>query len=206
MSVQTRREFLIASGCLAAATTTMASAAEDRRRPAEFQITEISGKPRQRGEQYGRAFKDGIAAFLDREIYQSFIGRPSPKDAMLRYADACGKAVQAYSPVIHDELEGVARGAGLKFEEAVLITLHEELYHKGVLPKVPHCTAVAVGPPDTADGRAYVGQTWDWMPSVAGLSTMLHWKRPEGPSLLAYAYPGLWVGAGLNSAGLALCW
>src|SRR5262249_3387502 len=25
-------------------------------------------------------------------------------------------------------------------------------------------------------------------------------------SLLAYAYPGLWVGAGLNTAGIALCW
>jgi hypothetical protein len=44
------------------------------------------------------------------------------------------------------------------------------------------------------------------MQSVFGLSSMLHWKRTEGPSLLSYAYPGLWVGAGLNSAGLALCW
>src|SRR5262249_6601911 len=25
-------------------------------------------------------------------------------------------------------------------------------------------------------------------------------------SLLAYGFPGLWVGAGLNSSGLALCW
>src|SRR5262249_54523389 len=37
-------------------------------------------------------------------------------------------------------------------------------------------------------------------------SSILLWKRPEGASLLAYAYPGLWVGAGLNSAGIALCW
>jgi isopenicillin-N N-acyltransferase-like protein len=65
---------------------------------------------------------------------------------------------------------------------------------------------VAAGPPDTADGRSFVGQTWDWMASVYGLSSMLLWKRSQGPHLLAYAYPGLWVGAGLNSAGLALCW
>src|SRR5262249_53632367 len=44
------------------------------------------------------------------------------------------------------------------------------------------------------------------MASVYGLSSMLLWQRPEGPSLLAYAYPGLWVGAGLNSAGVGLCW
>jgi isopenicillin-N N-acyltransferase-like protein len=71
---------------------------------------------------------------------------------------------------------------------------------------VEHCTAIAAGPPDTSDGNTYVGQTWDWMESVYGLSSMLHWKRPEGPSLLAYAYPGLWTGAGLNSKGLALTW
>src|SRR5262249_33704457 len=91
-------------------------------------------------------------------------------------------------------------------EELVLIALHEELYHRGVLPSVDHCTALAAGPPETADGHTYVGQTWDWMTSVYGLSSMLLWQRTEGPSLLAYAYPGLWVGAGLNSAGIALCW
>jgi hypothetical protein len=44
------------------------------------------------------------------------------------------------------------------------------------------------------------------MTSVSGMSSMLLWRRTEGPSLLAYSYPGLWVGAGLNSAGIALCW
>jgi hypothetical protein len=44
------------------------------------------------------------------------------------------------------------------------------------------------------------------MGSVAGMSSVLRWRRDDGPSLLAYAFPGLWVGAGLNSAGLALCW
>src|SRR5262249_1707106 len=52
----------------------------------------------------------------------------------------------------------------------------------------------------------YVGQTWDWMTSVAGLSSVVLWKRPEGPDLLGYGYPGLWCGAGLNTAGIALCW
>ena len=100
----------------------------------------------------------------------------------------------------------MAEGSGLRLEEHVLLTLHEELYHRGVLPPVPHCTAVAVGKPETRDGIAYVGQTWDWMPSVAGMSTMLEWRRSDGPSVLAYAFPGLWVGAGLNANGLALCW
>jgi hypothetical protein len=169
-------------------------------------VTVISGKPRERGRIYGSRFSDGIHSFLEREIYQAFTEKPSPKNELLQYAAACGKAVRRYAPVIYDELEGMAEGTGLELSEILLLTLHEELYHRGVLPKIDHCTAVAAGPPDTGDGNTYVGQTWDWMQSVFGLSSMLHWKRDEGPSLLAYAYPGLWVGAGLNSAGLALCW
>jgi isopenicillin-N N-acyltransferase-like protein len=127
---------------------------------------------------------------------------------LLRYAGQCANAIKDYSPALTDELEGMAEGADLRLEEIVLITLHEETagHKNGTLPPVQHCTALAAGPPDTSDGNSYVGQNWDWMPSVYGLSQMLLWKRPEGPSLLAYAYPGLWVGAGLNSAGIALCW
>lgn len=173
---------------------------------ADHALTVITGKPRERGKQYGRQFKDAIHAFLDKEIYQAFIQKPSPKDDLLRYAGQCGRAIRNYSPTIMDELEGLAEGTDLRLEEVILLSLHEEIGKKGVLPKVEHCTALAAGPPDTSDGSTYVGQNWDWMPTVYGLSSMLLWKRPEGPSLLAYSYPGLWVGAGLNSAGIALCW
>jgi hypothetical protein len=207
--VTTRRTFLLSAlgstGALTGLGRATARAEGPAPKPPPFTRTVISGKPRERGRQYGKQFADGIRAFLDKEIYRAFVGKPSPKDHMLRYADACGQEVRTYSPVIFDELEGMAEGSGLRLEDLVLVTLHEELFHKGVLPKVPHCTAVAVGPPDTAGGGV-VGQTWDWMESVFGLSSVLHWKRPEGPSLLAYGFPGLWCGAGLNSAGLALCW
>src|SRR5688572_31563133 len=172
----------------------------------EHGLTVISGNPRERGRTYGQAFCPQIQAFLNTEIYQAFNNHPATREEMRRYAAACAEQIKEYAPIIYGELEGMAEGAGLPLSEIVLITLHEELDHRGALPKVQHCTAVAVGPPDTSNGRAYVGQTWDWMPSVFGQSTMLHWQRDEGPSLLAYAYPGLWVGAGLNSAGLALCW
>ena len=178
-----------------------------RRKVAPFgDVTVISGSARERGRQYGKQFSDGIHEFLDREIYTAFVGQPAKKDDLLRYAGACAKVIRTECPVIADELEGMAEGSGLRLEEHILLTLHEELYHRGVLPPVSHCTAVAVGKPETLHGTAFVGQTWDWMPSVAGMSTMLQWRRSEGPSLLAYAFPGLWVGAGLNANGLALCW
>ena len=165
----------------------------------------IAGNPRDRGRAYGRQYAEAIRQFLDREILTPFVSETQTKDSLLRYAGACMDVIRTECPIIADELEGMAEGTGLRVEEHVLLTLHEELYHRGNLPPISHCTAVAVGPKETA-GSTFVGQTWDWMPSVAGLSSMVEWRREDGPSVLAYGYPGLWVGAGLNSAGLALCW
>jgi hypothetical protein len=160
----------------------------------KFHFSKIAGSPRERGRAYGRQFGDGIRSFLDKEIFGAFSGKVFPKDEMLRYAAACGKSIESNCPIIHEELGGMAEGSGIPFEELVLITLHEELYHKGVLPKLPHCTASAAGPPDTA-GDTYVGQTWDWMTSVAGLSSMVHWKRPKDLMCWVTDFPGF--GSGL---------
>ncbi|HWQ55415.1 MAG TPA: C45 family peptidase [Bryobacteraceae bacterium] len=176
-------------------------------------LTVISGRPRERGIQYGRKFREPIRSFLEKEIYETFTKTPPKsstqapnKEEMLRYAALCGKEIRGYSPVIMQELEGMAEGAGLELEEAVLLSLHEELWHRGNLPAPEHCTALAAGPPDTSDGSTYVAQSWDWMQRVYGMSSLLLWKRPEGPSLLSYSYPGLWAGAGMNSSGIALVW
>ena len=208
-----RREFVHHMAKLAVAAGTVEAAGElahaKELDPAQVQphrLTVISGKPRERGRQYGHEFRDAIREMLDREFYSAFSNSKISRDDLLGYAGQCAGEIRAYSPEVMDELEGMADGAGLKVAEAVLMTLHEELWHRGVLPSVPHCTAIATGPPDTNDGNTYVGQTWDWMPSVYGLSSMLLWKRSEGPDLLGYAYPGLWAGAGMNDAGIALCW
>jgi hypothetical protein len=168
------------------------------------EATVIAGNPRQRGLAYGTKFSSQIRGFLEREIYGPFADHFS-KSELLDYAAACHKVIGAECPIIAEEMAGMSEGSGLSVEEHVLITLHEELYHRGVLPPVPHCTAIGLAPPVTS-GETLIGQTWDWMQSVAGLSTMLEWRRDDGPSLLAYSFPGLWVGAGLNDAGLALCW
>jgi hypothetical protein len=203
-----RRRFLqysAAAAVLAAGAPRGLFAASEAKQP-PFEIATIEGAPRESGKMYGERFGEAIRAFLDREILGTFVGKPASREQLLAYGKECGEKVREFSPEIYEECLGIAEGAGIARDEQFLITLHEELYHRSTLPPISHCTAVAVGPPATRGKAAFVGQTWDWMESVAGLSTMLHWKRATGPSVLAYAFPGLWVGAGLNSAGLALCW
>ena len=170
----------------------------------------LEGTARERGSDYGARFGSEIRAFLDEEIYRPFIGKPASREQLHRYAAECGRVVREVCPMVAEEFEGIARGAGVSFDEVILINLHEELYHRGDLPKSGHCTAVAVGPPVTGGGRTFVGQTWDWMTSVAGKSDVTEWRRDSGPdggvSVLAYGFPGMPAGAGLSSAGIALCW
>lgn len=168
--------------------------------------TTLDGEPRDCGRSYGKLFRDGIRSFLEKEIFNAFLDKPSSKEQLLSYAAACGKVLRAECPLIADEFTGIAEGSGLTFDEIILINLHEELYHRVELPKHGHCTAVAVGPPYTGNKNTYVGQTWDWMESVAGTSAVVEWRRKGGVAVLAYGFPGMPIGAGLNSEGIALCW
>ena len=209
----TRRQVLslCAGGAVAAIGLSPATAAERRpldERPeaSDHTLVTITGSPRERGRVYGRRFADAIRDFLDTQIYAPFDKDNSIRDELFRYAAACLPPIRQLSPELVDELEGMAEGSGLRLEEHLLITLQEELWHRGVIPSVEHCTAVAAGPPATSDGHTYVGESWDWFPQLYGKSQMLLWKRSDGPSVLSYSCPGLPTGAGLNSAGIALCW
>jgi isopenicillin-N N-acyltransferase-like protein len=167
----------------------------------------IAGTARARGQAYGKRFREGIHDFLNREIYTALVGKPSSKEEMLAYAADCAVVVREMCPMIAEELAGIAEGAGLEFNEVVLIQLHEEVYHRTPLPKHGHCTAVAVGPTDSTEKHAFVGQTWDWMTTMAGKSQLTEWRRGvDGADVLAYSYPGLPFGAGMNSHGIAFCW
>jgi hypothetical protein len=205
VSKQLDRRAFLAAGALGLALPRRLLAEASWPKVADHTLTTVAGNPRERGRQYGKQFATAIGEFLDREIVIPF-GNKVTRGDMLRYAGQCAKEIHAYSPEVFDELEGMAEGARMRLEEIVAITLHEEFFHQGILPAAEHCTAIAAGPPDTDDNHTYVGQTWDWFVSLYGASRMLRWQRPEGPSVLAYAYPGLWIGAGLNSSGIALCW
>jgi hypothetical protein len=204
----TRRSFLRQATLSGLSAAGVLGAASRARAQAATSVRTISGEPWQRGVAYGRQFADPIKRFLQAEIFDAYAGKPVPREDLLRYASACAETVRTYSPVTYEELRGMAEGASLPLEQMVLLTLLEELpkTRKRGVPVPGHCTPLAAGPPDTLDGHTFVAQTWDWIKSALDLSSMLQWERPEGPSLLTYAYPGLWASAGLNTAGVGLTW
>ena len=189
----TRREWLAGA---AAGLSSVALGTQEE----EFKPAVISGTPRERGKQYGRTFKNDIRAFLDKE-YAKVLKPGANRDQALRYVDGCGKQIRKFSKVATEEIEGIAEGAGLKMEEVLLLQCHEELWYQGLVPPGDHCAALSAAPPDTGDGNTYVGQSYEWW----WRCSWLHWKRTDGPSVLAYTYPGILASVGMNSAGIALC-
>src|SRR5438093_12226791 len=99
-----RREFMEQVAIYGAAASLLGNAAAAEKKPPpkapDHTLTVIAGKPRERGRQYAQKFKDGIHAFLDREIYAAFAKKGPAKDEMLRYAGACSKTSKGYSPTI----------------------------------------------------------------------------------------------------------
>jgi isopenicillin-N N-acyltransferase-like protein len=193
---------------LLAASTSRVGGAEPAAEPLrEFPpATVVAGHPEERGRAYGEQSREAIRDFLQKEVYAPFAGQPATKEQMLSFAAACGNVVRDQCPMIAEEFQGIADGAGITFAEVMLINLHEELYHRTELPYHGHCTAVAVGPTGAGNEHTYVGQTWDWMQSVAGKSQVIEWRRGDGASVLAYGFPGMPMGAGVSSEGIALCW
>lgn len=205
--MQSRREMLRTLAVSAAAPWMNLSRgmAADESSPFPPLLT-ISGSPAERGRTYALRFRQEIEAFLDREIWEAFTNRPASRQEMLAYGEACQPEIRRYCPEVLEEIEGVARAIERPVAEVVLLHAHEELTHNPTLKPNGHCTGLGITKPYTADEKTFLCQTWDWMPSAFGRSRMLLWQRGNGPSVLAYGFPGLPIGAGVNSEGIAFVW
>src|SRR5688572_7820883 len=60
----------------------------------------VEGEPRDCGRAYGKLFRRGIRSFLENEIFNAFLDKPSSKEQLLGYAAACGKVLRAECPLI----------------------------------------------------------------------------------------------------------
>lgn len=181
---------------------------------ASLPLLQLSGSPREIGENHGRAVADLIAHNLDLYFHR-FAGEVSlPRDEVLRRTEQCWPSVRAHSAAFVDMVEGLARGAGRPVMEIAALNLRYELFYGEFsrLGKIElgwrpapagECTVFAVTPEATADGHLWVGENWDWIPGVEGV--VQHVTLPCGLRVLSFTEAGIAGGKiGLNSAGIGL--
>ena len=173
-----------------------------------FKEVTLTGMPYERGRQYGAACKKEIA--LSMRTYESLFVRhrnitwEQARKLSLLYLPAIRELDEAYVR----EMQGIADGAGVTFEDILVINSRSELLYSNlpVDTEVPQeCTAFSLLPPATLDGAVIAGQNWDYAPVQREAVIIVRIPgEGERPTLLFFPEAGMIGGKGCNSAGLSL--
>ncbi len=168
-----------------------------------YDVLEISGNPFSKGRQYGKEKKKEIDNLIN-YLYSTFENDKTSKTEILNHVKKHIPYIEAVSPIITEELKGIAQGSDKLYEEIAMIHLHEE--KSGFSSH--NCTAFAATGTATRDGETLIGQTWDISKNLCENcgAFILKEKNSNEPDILAYTYAGLLSGAGINSKGLSLVW
>ena len=171
-------------------------------------VISLEGSPYNIGLKHGSQAKEAITKNVQFYInhWGYFCG--VTKAQILEDASKFIPVIAQFDPQIIEELNGIAKGAGLQIEEIIMINARWELnyaYNKWATPKqLPPegCTAFAVTSEVTSDQHTLVGQNWDYNPHDSLL--IVHIKQEDKPTIVMSIEAGAVGQKGLNSAGIGI--
>ena len=181
----------------------------------EIPMVEVRGTHREVGQQIGVKMKPALERMLQRAP-----GDLAPgvewKDMLLK-GDLCLAHSRAAYPQFVEEIEGVAEGSGLPFEE-LFLQVCEELWEPAAwrvnvstVSSVPSaqvaprgCTDFAARGRATIDGSTLLAHTNDLSPEVEQDLVILKVQAGDEPEFLGVSVGGLAYSAGFNAAGISM--
>lgn len=180
-----------------------------RGRQLPFPELEAKGKPGDLGISHGKSFSAQIQYNLDFYLnWLSHSNRVSSK-RLLELARGFIPVVETHFPELVEEMDGIARGAGMKFEQIVLINARTDIAAlvKAELTrkKVPACTSLALFGKNEKKGSLALGQNWDWDTSMARAPVILRLSPANHPRLVTLAEAGMLAKIGFNQHRLGVC-
>ncbi|WP_313810705.1 C45 family peptidase [Glutamicibacter sp.] len=188
-----------------------------------IRLVEISGTPRQRGQQYGEQAHDLIALAINYYSaalkQQTSMDWPSITSSVLKWLPLCNQL----APHLVEEMRGIAEGADVSFEEILTLNLRGEFVHSyraqqagqglaqsalGVdeeeRSSVDGCTSFFLTGDASGTGHTLIGQNWDWRTLTAETTMVLRIKQDPLPTIVMQVEAGQVGRHGANSAGIAL--
>ncbi|MFF8956814.1 C45 family autoproteolytic acyltransferase/hydolase [Streptomyces sp. NPDC014894] len=186
-------------------------------------IVRASGGPRERGRQYGSAARERVLLSLENyeRVYETFAGLPWEGATAL--AETFVPAVARVQPDALEEMEGIALGAGVAFEDVLALNLRTEILFSGKARKIaaagggaaPGSAARAPGSSAGVPGECtsfcdlrgpepVVGQNWDWIPFSHRTVVVLEAAPERGPRWVSVVEAGLLAKFGMNAAGVTV--
>jgi isopenicillin-N N-acyltransferase-like protein len=178
-----------------------------------FPLYEISGAPRERGRAYGEQARERIVGSIAHYSEQARRWNLS--------REAMDEIIHSYVPVVRKfdenyltEMQGIADGAGVRFEDIFLLNARTEVMKLAFKPELrarllagestDGCTSVTVMPDASRDGQLIHAQNWDWKVECSGTGVVLRILRDDGPDILTFTEAGMLARSGLNSAGISI--
>jgi isopenicillin-N N-acyltransferase like protein len=179
---------------------------------APFPLIDLSGSPRERGRQHGKAVPDrikrGIKMYADTLLKNGVDWKH-----LEQRAEAMVPTIEKFDPAYVEEMRGIAEGANEPFAGIMLMNARTEMVAAARKQQVQQhfpdgCTAALALPEASADGVLLHGQNWDWRAECAETGVVLRIRRDDGPEagpdILTFTEAGGLARSGLNSAGIGL--
>ena len=161
-----------------------------------FPLVEVSGSAYEMGHQHGAQAADLVERYL--LWIEKLTGKP--RDVLCGNAMGFVPFIEALSPQLLEEIRGLAAGADISFEEAVLCQARAEASHVDG----GGCTAFALTGSATADGCPLAGQNQDLDPEYSDVTIVLRVRPGDGrPRAVMVTFAGQLGYAGMNELGLA---
>jgi hypothetical protein len=178
-----------------------------------FPFVSVQGTPLERGRQHGESVAGRVRRSV--ELYGGQLAAfgydaAEKTDLIMAFAGE----IETFGAHYVEEMHGIAQGAGVAFEDVVMINARTEVI--AVARRVknkPHgalddaddgCTGAVIMQERSASGALIHGQNWDWRAECAETAIVLRVRRADGPDFLTFVEAGGLARSGLNAAGLSI--
>lgn len=170
----------------------------------KFKVIKCQGTDYEIGQQYGETCRKDFRHSLDR-FYTIIQQCQISKEKIIEDVNKFLPLVENFDPQIIEFIKGIASGAYISFEEAMIIRAGEELafYNKINSDLTPSlCTSFSATGKAVKNGKTIIGQNVDW---IVDTPIYFFWiKRNDGIEQLCLSLGGVSEYC-LNSAGLGVC-
>ena len=165
----------------------------------QFPFIKVAGSPYEMGYQHGQACDDRIKRFVELIIKSASDGKTVTRQDVLNRTKVFQPLFEEYCPRLVDEVHGLADGAGIAFEEALLLQIRGEINNA----RDSECTAYVILGEGTASSEIIIGQNSDMTPVMEELGIVLHLAPEKGAKIVMWTFGGHLGYHGMNSAGVA---
>jgi isopenicillin-N N-acyltransferase-like protein len=171
-----------------------------------FPMIELKGSAYELGLQHGKALAGEIRANLTLyfDMVKGLTG--TEPDLCLTHAGKFQKAINVNAPGLLEEMQGIAKGAGVSLDEILFLNARTELMSMRPSGEAERgeCTAIGLTGKRTINGQAIIAQNWDWHERVCATSAVFLLEPADAPRAVFLAEAGQVGKIGFNQYGVGV--